>query len=122
MNGPRFRARRTGQAVRVGQVLGLAEFESSRFSGTQRGFSSGRDQLRFPLGHGGHDVNGQVVGLRHIDGDESHPRFHERRHDSDVAGEAVELGDQEDATDAPSLFQRRFKLGHVSLESRSQFQ
>ncbi|GGL95115.1 hypothetical protein GCM10010840_36500 [Deinococcus aerolatus] len=52
----------------------------------------------------------EVVGLRHIDSDETDAGLHQGGNDGDVAGQPVQLGDQEDATDAAGLFEGGFTL------------
>jgi len=71
--------------------------------------------LGFAFGDGGHDVDGEVVGFGHVDGDEADARFHEAGDDSDVAGEAVELGDEEDAADAAGVVEGGFELGAAAF-------
>jgi hypothetical protein len=44
------------------------------------------------LGHGGEDMDGELVGERLIDCDEIDARFHEARQEMNVAAEPVELG------------------------------
>jgi hypothetical protein len=44
------------------------------------------------LGDSGKNVNGEAICLREVNGDELHPGFHEGRDEVDVAGEAIQLG------------------------------
>ena len=101
------------------EVLRFAQGKSSRLACPQRGFGPSADQLGFSLGNGGHDVDGQVIGFGHVDGDEPYAGFHEGSDDGDVAGEAVELGDQKHAADSFRLFQSGFELRTSTLPSPS---
>jgi hypothetical protein len=47
------------------------------------------------LGDGRQDVHRQLVRVRVIDGDEFHTRIHERRYKGEVAGQSIELGNDE---------------------------
>ena len=47
------------------------------------------------LGHGGQDVHREPVGLREVYGRELDPALHEVRYERYVAGEAIELRDDE---------------------------
>ncbi|GGI93403.1 hypothetical protein GCM10010914_30020 [Deinococcus wulumuqiensis] len=71
--------------------------------------------MGFALGDGGHDVDGEVVGFGHVDGDEADAGFHEAGDDGDVAGEAVELGDEEDPTNSAGVAKGGFELGAPAL-------
>lgn len=47
------------------------------------------------LGNGGENVDGEAGRFGHIDGDEINIAFHQAGNEMDVAGEAVELSDDE---------------------------
>jgi hypothetical protein len=50
------------------------------------------------LSHGGQDVNGQAIRLGKVDSDEIDTGLHQRGDEVDVAGEAIELGNDEGGT------------------------
>jgi hypothetical protein len=72
------------------------------------------DHLGFVLGHGGYDVDRKPVRLREIDGLKLNAGFHQVRHECDVAGKPVELGNDELGTPQATLFQSRSKLRPIS--------
>lgn len=109
-HGPRPRSRSPRQARFRGEVLRFAEREPPGLAGRQRRFGPGGDQLGFALGDGSHDVDGEVVGFGHVDGDEADAGFHEAGDDGDVAGEAVELGDKEDPTNPAGVIEGGLQL------------
>ena len=47
------------------------------------------------LGHQRHDADGQVVGLRHVGGDEADAAVPEREQERRVPRQPVELGDEQ---------------------------
>jgi hypothetical protein len=53
------------------------------------------DRLRLVLGNGRQDVNRQSVCLREVDGMKLDAAVHQVRDERHVAGEAVELGDDQ---------------------------
>ncbi len=97
------------------EVLRLAQLEPPGLAGCQRRFRPRGDQLRFPLGDGGHHMDGEVVSLRHIDGHKADAGFHEAGDDGHVAGQAVELGNEEDTPETAGLVEGRFELGSPAL-------
>lgn len=72
-----------------------AEFDAAGFGGGEGGFGALRDHLAFVFCEGGHDVQDQARGVGHIDGDKICGAFHEIGDEGDVAGQAVELGDEQ---------------------------
>ena len=92
------------------QVLWLPERQPSRFPGSEYPLGPAGDQLRFSLSDGRHDMNGQVVGLGHVDSHEFHAGLHQGSDHCDIAGEPVELGDQQDTSETLGLFESRFEL------------
>ena len=65
------------------------------------------------LGHGRQDVDRQPVGLREVAGDELDPALHQVRDEGDVAGQPVELGDQQRRLLQPAGGEGRGELGPV---------
>jgi hypothetical protein len=63
--------------------------------GGQGRFDVFRDRFPLVLGHGGQNVNGELVGVRVIHRHELNAAFHERGIESEVARKPVELGDNE---------------------------
>ncbi len=70
------------------------------------------------LRHGGHDPNGDRIGLGHIDADERHTRIAKGEHESDVAGKPVELGDQQDPPLSLSVLDGLHQFGAVVAFAR----
>jgi len=65
------------------------------------------------FGHGGEDVDREPGRLRHIDGPELYPTFHEIRDKGHRPGEPVELGDQEGCLLPAAEIERPAKLGAI---------
>jgi hypothetical protein len=61
----------------------------------QRGLGAFRDHLALMLIHGREDMDGQLVGVRVIHSHELHTALHQRGDEGQVAGQAVELGDDQ---------------------------
>ena len=59
------------------------------------------------LSHGGEDMDRQLVGMGVINGNEFDAAFHKRGNEGQVAGQAVELGDDKPC---PLLFAGRQSL------------
>lgn len=106
---------RSGPSRLRGQVLWLAQLEPPGLPSGEGRLGAGGDQLGFPLGNGRHHVDGQVVRFGHVDRDEADAGLHEGGDDSDVAGEAVKLGDEQDPADAARVVEGGFELGPPSL-------
>ena len=53
------------------------------------------DHLAFVLCHGRQDVNGELVGVGIIDGDKFNARIHQRCDESEIVGQAIQLGDNQ---------------------------
>lgn len=64
-------------------------------------------------------MNGEVVRFGHIDGNEPDSGLHKRRHDGNVAGQPIELSNEEHPPNPPGLFQRSFELGSVPFPGPS---
>lgn len=62
------------------------------------------------LGNGGKDMDREAGCLRHIDGQEVHPAFHEVRYEGHGSGKPVELGDQQDGLFPAAEIERTGKL------------
>jgi hypothetical protein len=61
----------------------------------------GADDLALVLGYHGQDVDGQLICVRIIDRHELHTGIHQGRYECQVAGQAVELGiDENDRSDS----------------------
>ena len=63
--------------------------------GLQRGLGALADRLTLVFGDGGQDVDGEPVGVRIVGGDELDVAVHQGCDEREIAGEAVELGDDE---------------------------
>ncbi len=99
----RLRRRTCGQ-------VGVAEPDAARLGRGERGFRAGGDHARFFLGNRGEDVDGQSVHGRPIGGDELDAALHQPGHEVDIAGQAVELGDDQDGAMDTRGGQRRGEL------------
>ena len=75
--------------------LGIAEDSTASLGGLQRVLSALCDHLAFMLCDGGQDVNRELVGVRIIDGDELNTGVHQRRDESQIARQPIELGDHQ---------------------------
>jgi hypothetical protein len=78
-----------GGAVRV------AEARAAGLCGRQRLAGAARDGVAFGLGHQRHDADGQRVGVGHVGGNEVYTRIAQREQEGGIAGETVELGDDQ---------------------------
>jgi hypothetical protein len=79
---------------------GLGEFRvTETFASCFRSLQSSRcpcaDDFPLVLGHSRQDMDGQLVGMRIIDRHELHTGIHQGRYECQVAGQAVELGNDE---------------------------
>jgi hypothetical protein len=61
-----------------------AQLHAPPLGGRERGLCTLADGLSLDLRHGGQDVNGQLVGLRHITDHEVNARFHQRADETHV--------------------------------------
>jgi hypothetical protein len=68
--------------------------------------------------HGSEDVDGEAVGLREVTRNELHSRLHECADEGDVAGEAVELGNDKGRIVNAAEFQSLRESGTVGTLSR----
>ena len=80
----------------------IAELCAARLRGLKRSFGPLADGLALMLGDGRQDVNGELVRLGHIDGDEIDAGLHKPGDEMHVAGEPVELGDHQRGTTGPA--------------------
>ena len=78
-----------------GAVAQVAELHPARLGHCQRLLGAPRDGFAFGLGHQRHDADGEVIGLRHIDGEEMHAAVAQRQQERGVPAQAVELGDDQ---------------------------
>ncbi len=67
------------------------------------------------LRYGGKDVNGEPGSLRHVAGDEVRPALHEVGNESDVAGQTIKAGNEEQSTAFAAVGQRGQKLRPVAV-------
>lgn len=73
----------------------IAELYPARLGLGQGNAGALGNHLALMLGDGGEDVQGQPVGTRHVHGDELDPALHQACDEGDVAGQPVELGDDQ---------------------------
>ena len=79
-----------------GDIRGwIAKLHPARLGLGQGGAGALGNHLALVLRHSGEDVQGQPVGARHVHGDEFNTAFHEIGDEGDVAGQPVELGDDQ---------------------------
>src|SRR5262249_27531314 len=71
----------------------IAEHNTAILCGLQGILCPLCDHLPFVLRYSRKDVNGELVGVRIVDRDELHARVHQRGDESQVARQAIELGD-----------------------------
>jgi hypothetical protein len=62
-------------------------------------------------------MNREAIGLREVGGNEFNPAFHKFRDQGDVAGQAVELGYNQDRAEYATKPQRLIELGTGGLRS-----
>ena len=75
--------------------------------------SSLADHFPLVLGDGGQDVQGQLVGIGHVDGGELDAALHQVGDEGDVARQPVELGDHQHGPPLPAQVEGRGELGSV---------
>jgi hypothetical protein len=75
--------------------VGGAQLRSASLGGRQGRLGPLRNGFPLVLGNGGEDVDRELVREGHVGGDELHARLHQLRGEGDVAGEPVELGDDQ---------------------------
>jgi hypothetical protein len=69
------------------------ENRSGARHGPSRRLGAAGYRLAFCLCHSGHDVDGKLIGLGHVRGDEPRAAVLKRRQERDIAAQAVELCD-----------------------------
>jgi hypothetical protein len=67
--------------------LRAAELDAAPLGGGERVLGPLRNRLALVLRHGGEDVDGELVGVRVVAGDEIDASVHERGEEGDVARE-----------------------------------
>jgi hypothetical protein len=86
------------QSARLDE-LGAAELlalkRQSLLDNSERHFRSRTDGLALVLGDGREYMDRELVGVRHVGGNELDAGVHKRRNERDIAAEPVELGDDE---------------------------
>ena len=97
---------------------GPTESFSTSAGGSERRLGAGGNLLALVLGNGGEQVDGELVGLGHVGCNEVHAAFHQAGNEMDVAGEPVELGDDELGFLAATCVERRGELGPVVALAR----
>ena len=95
--------------------IGAAQLRAACLGGVQGGLGALADHLARVLGHGGEDVDGEPVGLRHVHGDKFHAGLHQPADKMDVARQPVELGDQQRGFMFPAGIERGGELWAVVL-------
>ena len=73
--------------VKAQQFAGLADL-AERYGGGERVLGPLRNRLALVLRHGGEDVDGELVGMRVVAGDEIDTSVHERREEGDRCARA----------------------------------
>ncbi len=98
-----------------GGAVRIAELHASRPGSSQSLLRPPRGSLALLLRHERHDPDGQIVRLRHVAGQEPHPAVPERQQECRVAGEPVELGDNQGGTRQSREVERLLQLRPVRL-------
>ncbi|MFZ1430886.1 MAG: hypothetical protein WAS21_29490 [Geminicoccaceae bacterium] len=93
----------------------ITKLHPARPSFSQGGAGTLGNHLALVLGDGGEDVQGKPVGGRHVHGDELDPALHEARDEGDIAGQPVELGDDQRGPLPLAGGDRGMKFGPVVL-------
>ena len=71
------------------------QLDATGLCGGEGCFGPLRDHLAFVFGERGHHMQHEPAGMGHIDGDKVRRALHQVGDEGDVAGETVELGDQQ---------------------------
>jgi hypothetical protein len=111
-----------GKAISIGFQIGdsaianvselrIAEYNTASLGGLQCVLGALCNHLAFMLRHGGQDVNRKLVGVRVINSDELNTGVHKRRDESQIARQAIELGDHQLGLLPLANSQRLLKLG-----------
>ena len=97
IGGERIGGRATGFSRRLagGDEARTAELDAAALGSREGSLGALADRFTFVLRDGGQDVDGELVGVRVIDGDELDAAVHQRGDEGEVAGQPVELGDDE---------------------------
>ena len=91
--------------------LRAGELDAAPLGGAERVLGPLGNHLALVLRHGGEDVDGELVGVRVVAGDEIDTSVHERREEGDVAREPVQLSDDQLGALALAVRQRLGQLG-----------
>ena len=102
-------------------AVGVAEPGAAGFGGGEGVFGAPRDGLAFGLGHERHDADGEVIGLRHVDGQEPRATGLQGEQEGSVAGQAVELGDDQRGAGEPGQVQGLVEFRPVDLPAALDF-
>jgi len=92
-DGPTKCSAAVGRAPEGGGSVRIAEPDPAGLDAGQRFLRPPGDRASLLLGDERHDADGEVVGLRHVGGDEAHAAVAEGEQQGGVAGKLVEPGD-----------------------------
>ena len=102
------------------RAVGVAQLHPARLGHCQRLLGAARDRLALGLGDEGHNAHGQIVRLRHVEGQEMHTAVALGQQKRGVASQPVELGDHQRGTRQSRQLDRGHKLrpieGLVALD------
>jgi hypothetical protein len=97
------------------RLAGVPSVNPPSLLGGQRVAGTAGNGGRFFLGHGGQDVQGELVGGRQVHGLEAHAAFHQGGQEGHAAGQAVKLGHEQHRAFALGQGDGRRQLGPRAL-------
>jgi len=76
------------------------------------------DLVSLPLAHDRVHLKHDLVGVRHVGGDELHAGLDQPRYEVNIAGQSVELGDQQRCTRFFTQVEQNEAVGRAELPAR----
>ena len=94
---------------------GAAKLDAAALGGGQGGLGALADRCPLVLGDGGEDVDGEPVGVRVVGGDELDVAVHQGGDEGEIAGQAVEFGNDQLGLVLPARGQGLLELPKCAL-------